>query len=1222
MLLRDTIFLVDASASSRAALRKTFEGRFNILEAGSLSQAELLFRNNHRYIAAILLDMKLVSPHTPESLPWLSDNPDLELIPHIGVVDEDDIQSEYRAYQWGATDVIFRPLHAVTAERRVCTLIELFRSKWELEELVEEQATALRHTNVAMVDALSSIIEGRSVESGQHALRIRRFTEILLEEVASCCPEYMLDEQSIQAISSAAALHDIGKITISDSILNKPARLTDEEYEVMKTHTTAGSAILERMDSLGSEEYLRYAYNICRYHHERWDGGGYPEGLVEDQIPICAQVVGLADCYDALTTNRVYKAAYTGAEAARMILNGECGEFSPALLECFKLVRRKMEEVAIAYADGFSPINDAIRAPLTPPVQTTTDVLRKVVDKYTALLHYLNATAIDIDLDKRVYHVEYNPDPDFDYLVDSDGQDLAFHLWTRQMVDSDGQMPPPEDFLNLLDDFSESGLRQKSFSVCMQEADGRMCDCTATLLRSCEEEFGKKFTLLCKKDKTLSESENVCNEGGVAAILQLCQYDRKLTMPRIGQELLARSGYTDTELREHFDSSLLALAPTDYQIKIMERLQQQLRHGSVCELEFPLKHKDGHIIWSIAKGIKSIDINGIETLNLIFVDATYMIDAQMALRKTMEQQELVMAQSRDIVFEFDMIEDRMVCSSRWEERFGFRPISEHFMERIETASRLHPDDISLFREKMDRLKNGAPFVEFTLRVADSKGRYQWSLVRAALRLNEQGEPAAALGVFIDVDNEVHKSHMMALNADRDSLTKLLNKEACRRAVEHELADREGETISVMAIIDLDNFKEVNDNNGHLFGDAVLAKTAGEISRMFRGTDVVGRIGGDEFLVFLPCVVSQDPAIRRLEILVETLQKFLTEFTGQSSISCSVGVAFTPEDGTAYEELFQRADRALYQAKHMGKGRCCIYSDVKDSRSFPTMISKRIDSDAEPGLADDSLIRYVFERLCDSGDIKETIESLLEVVGKQVDVSRVYIFENNPENTSCSNTFEWCNEGIEPQIEALQNISYDKDIPGFRESFNERGILYSPDVTQLPKQVRDILEPQGIKSLLHCAIRDEGKFLGYVGFDENTKQRFWTQEQIDLLTFLSKVLSLFLLKHRMQERTDTLVRDLRTMLDKNDDCIYVVDEEFSQIQFLNEKILTMEPGAKVGKVCYQALKGQNYPCEECPVRAGGCCEIHNERHNLHMIATASSLHWNGKPAQLITCREVN
>lgn len=193
----------------------------------------------------------------------------------------------------------------------------------------------------------------RSGEFGQHNLRVRQFTRILLEETARRCPEYALTEQTISLIAEASVLHDIGKISIPEAILNKPDKLTAEEAAIMRTHTTIGCNILDSMQNTENGDFLRYAWDICHDHHERWDGGGYPEGLAGDAIPIWAQIVGLADAYDALTSKRHYKEAIPADSAAEMILEGACGVFSPALLECFKSVRPQLE-VLTADAHGVS----------------------------------------------------------------------------------------------------------------------------------------------------------------------------------------------------------------------------------------------------------------------------------------------------------------------------------------------------------------------------------------------------------------------------------------------------------------------------------------------------------------------------------------------------------------------------------------------------------------------------------------------------------------------------------------------------------------------------------------------------------------------------------------------------------------------------------------------------------------------------------------------------
>lgn len=222
-----------------------------------------------------------------------------------------------------------------------------------LEELVKlqtsvlkQQALCLQRMNERIIETLSNVVEFRNLESGDHVKRVKDFTRILAEHLAKRCPEYQLDREAVDVITAAAALHDVGKIAIPDAILLKPGRLTTEEFAVMKTHTTKGCEILALLGEIQEGEYGRAGYEICRYHHERYDGGGYPEGLKGEEIPVSAQLVSLADVYDALISERCYKSAYTTAQAYDMIMRGECGQFSPKLLLCLEEAREELEEKA------------------------------------------------------------------------------------------------------------------------------------------------------------------------------------------------------------------------------------------------------------------------------------------------------------------------------------------------------------------------------------------------------------------------------------------------------------------------------------------------------------------------------------------------------------------------------------------------------------------------------------------------------------------------------------------------------------------------------------------------------------------------------------------------------------------------------------------------------------------------------------------------------------
>lgn len=251
--MRDTVLLVDSSVNRRSTLRDILEEYFNILEANNLTQAQFLLEQNNAALAAVMPNIKLLEGSEGKFLMDQDQKDLLADIPVIAVTPSNSPEADNQAFDWGVDYTIHYPFHPALVERSVRNIISLYSHKWNLEKIVKEQQSALRHSNEIMVDTLSTIIECRSVESGQHVLRIRNFTRILLEELAATCPEYNLDEATIQSISSAAALHDIGKIAIPDAILNKPGPLTDEEREIMKTHSAAG----------------RYSWNLIRVFARR-----------------------------------------------------------------------------------------------------------------------------------------------------------------------------------------------------------------------------------------------------------------------------------------------------------------------------------------------------------------------------------------------------------------------------------------------------------------------------------------------------------------------------------------------------------------------------------------------------------------------------------------------------------------------------------------------------------------------------------------------------------------------------------------------------------------------------------------------------------------------------------------------------------------------------------------------------------------------------------------
>lgn len=344
------LLVVDDVPMNRMILRYLFEENYQVIEAENGVEAMQLIELYGDDIAIVLLDIVMPEMDGFAVLDNLVKTDYISTTPVILITGESDDEKALKGYKLGVADLINKPFNSDVVYRRVSNVIALYDNKRELErklaeqkKKLEEQAENLKRANQFVIDALSATVEFRSLESGEHIKRIRLLIKILLQAVKNYYP---LTEEQIEVISNASAVHDIGKIAIPDSILLKPGRLTDEEFEVMKSHTIRGCEILSSLGYMQVQdtEFYTYCYEICRYHHERWDGRGYPVGLVGDAIPIWAQAASLADVYDALTSKRIYKDAYSHDEAVTMILRGECGEFNPVMIDCFMDVLDKLHE--------------------------------------------------------------------------------------------------------------------------------------------------------------------------------------------------------------------------------------------------------------------------------------------------------------------------------------------------------------------------------------------------------------------------------------------------------------------------------------------------------------------------------------------------------------------------------------------------------------------------------------------------------------------------------------------------------------------------------------------------------------------------------------------------------------------------------------------------------------------------------------------------------------
>ena len=359
MIKRRMALVADDVELNRDILSDILEEEYDVLPAVNGVEALRMVTEHLDELAVILLDLVMPEMDGFQVLEELKQRGWVEKIPVLVISGEWTPEIEHRCFDLGIVDYVRKPFNEMLVKCRVRNAAELYEYKNRLEEQVAEQTKQLTEQNKklqamneSIIELMGDMVEARNLESGEHVRRVKGFTRILAEDLMRNCPKYNLDEHTVDVIVSSSALHDVGKIMIPDSVLLKPGKLTDAEFALMKTHSVRGCEIIDQASGFYDPEHYRTSREICRHHHEKYDGRGYPDGLRGEQIPISAQLVSVADCYDALVTERVYKKAFTPERAYQMIINGECGAFSDDLCGCLTRCKDKMEAMAASRKEG------------------------------------------------------------------------------------------------------------------------------------------------------------------------------------------------------------------------------------------------------------------------------------------------------------------------------------------------------------------------------------------------------------------------------------------------------------------------------------------------------------------------------------------------------------------------------------------------------------------------------------------------------------------------------------------------------------------------------------------------------------------------------------------------------------------------------------------------------------------------------------------------------
>lgn len=811
------ILIADDSELNRALLVDMLEHDFSILEVSNGKETIAALQAHHGEIEVLLLDVVMPEMDGFEVLAAMNENHWIDDIPVIMISAETGSAYIDKAFKLGAVDYVSRPFVPNVIRRRIMNTVLLHTKKQQLMSVLADRFYRQEKNTELMVDILGHAVECRSGEGGTHMTHVILVTGLLLQCPVGKTDRYHLEREDIEAIRVASGLHDIGKLQIPEEILTKPLSLTPEEYEIVKRHTQIGAKLITDLPIYQNERLVKYAIEICRWHHERWNGEGYPDGLKGDAIPIAAQVVSVADVYDALTSERCYKEALSHEKSMRMIHSGECGSFNPLLFEC-------LDEIAVRLQKELSVVLH---------LDQGHSEARRTVEELYASRSEDSTTRVAIQLEeergKRQFFSELTDELWFEYTTNPDAIALSASASKRTglpkvVVDLAGSA----DFLAVV------GIKT------LDEIRG----------------WAETATI----DETYFETEAEIRLDGA---MHWCKLAIMVT-------------WSSTEAGR-YNSLLGIIRDIDKSYRHLSDVQQALPHESAQALT-PMMSGTADDVLRVSKE----QVDGLLAGYRRIFDIARLVDPGICVELTKRDEGYTLKKSE-------------YCYAVWKKK---RRCENCISQEV---LRTHKPQTKIETRESDIYYVLASFIEVDGRP------YSLELVKR-IKSDDMFERENVLNQLLVRNRQVYM----------DSVTKVYN----RRYYDERLKNLEGRFS--FAMIDMDNFKHINDRFGHQAGDAALYRAAQAIKSQIRSDDELVRYGDDEFFLLFRDL-PQQILEKKFQSIRTALDEIVIEEYPELHISASIGGAFA---AGRISRTIRRADLAMYQAK-LKKDCVAIYREAKE-----------------------------------------------------------------------------------------------------------------------------------------------------------------------------------------------------------------------------------------------------------------------------------------------------
>ncbi len=579
--------------------------------------------------------------------------------------------------------------------------------------------------------------------------------------------------------------------------------------------------------------------------------------------------------------------------------------------------------------------------------------------------------------------------------------------------------------------------------------------------------------------------------------------------------------------------------------------------------------------------------------------------------------------SPDLLFRLDLQTNRMELLGKMCEVYQLPVALDDFPESA--VEYMAKEDVEALQQAVQDMKQGLQ-TACCVRLRSADGSFRWHTHEYVLRYNDAGTPIEALGRLTDIHEQKELENQLAC----DGLTGCLRKEAFERSCITYMLAAPGKGHALF-IIDIDNFKAINDNLGHYFGDMVLCEIGVRLKKLFRASDYIGRVGGDEFMVFMRDVDDWALVAQKAKDIVSAMDVVYKGQANSYHISGSVGVALAPHDGKDFLSLYKNADMALYDVKNRGKNGYMRYHAALSKGTMENTTPFDVAARSLSQHFNQELIADVFDLLFESKALDISMQRALQRVGRQFGVSRCYVFEQSKTHSNAyTNTYEWYAAGITPEIDNLQCLPAELLRPFFAQA-NEAGVLYCNDLNTLNDDgAYDLMAEQGVQSFLHAYTYRDGKVTYTLGLDECAGARVWNPMEISTMMYLSRIIAQFLNYKNAIESANTVSEERLAVLDSLNYFSYIINPETHKLSYFNKAVQALLPDLKVGDTCYMHLRGYSAECKDCPLKAmrgqkatTARSVIYNRKLDMHVLVNAVWLpQFDGKASIFVSSNDVS